>query len=230
MGTIPSAHGGYLRLAIPMKKTIRTNNPGLCFLIAFWSKYCTLQDWHIEWARTHVKVQSELKKDQYLYLQGEAQKNVYFATKGMLARTDYHPDTGKQRILSVALPGMALMTTDHLYSHTPSKGDIVVLRSRSRIVEIPYRAIREFKEKEPHIDTLIDVLGNKKRKQMMALRRIMFEPDAFKRYLQFEKDMPQLTEILTQIEQAQLLSIGRNTVQRAQYFLLTGQRPKTKPH
>lgn len=211
-----------------MKKTIRTNNPGLRFLIDFWSKYCPLEPWHTEWTRTRVKVQGELKKNHCLYLQGEAQKNVYLVTKGMLARADYDPDTGKRRILSVALPGMALMTTSHLYSGTPSVGDIVVLRPNSRVVEIPYRSILEFKEKEPHIDTLINVLGNKKRKQMMALRITTHGTKPFESYLRFIDELPELHETLTQKETAQLLGISKTTIQSAHYYHITGKHRKKK--
>ena len=212
----------YLRQDMP---PIRTNNPGLRFLLQYWQRHCTLEPWHTDWARMHIRVPDSLRKGQTLYTHGEKQKNVYLVARGLLARVRYD-DRGRRQILSVALPGMALMTTDHLYSRTPSKGDIVVLRSNSTIIEIPYRAVLEFKEHEPQLNTLMDILTNKKKKQMTAVSRIMHEADPFTRYQLFAHDMPDLQSTLTQIEQADLLGIGKNTVQRAQYHLLTGKRPR----
>ena len=205
---------------------LRNNNPGLRFLLAYWQRYCVLEDWHISWAKRHIHIVAGLHKGDTLYLEGEKQKHVYLVARGLLARVRHDEDTDKRQILSVALPGMALMTTSHLYSNTPSAGNIVTLRTDSIVVQIPYRAIREFKEQEPQLNTLIAVLTNKKKKQLTALSGMMHEPDSFARYLLFAKDMPEVQEVLTQVEQAALLGIARKTVQRAQYYLLTGKRPE----
>src|SRR5690606_22014299 len=125
-----------------------------------------------------------------------------------------YDDRGRRQILSVALPGMALLTTDHLYSRTPSKGDIVVLRSNSTIIEIPYRAIKDFKEREPHIDTLIDVLGNKKRKQLARLRSVTHGHKPYLCYRHFVTQMPELFQTLKHAEVADLLGISLSTVLR----------------
>lgn len=204
--------------------TIRTNNPGLRFLISYWSKYCTLEPWHTDWARRHIRIPDSLRKGDVLYLDGDRQKNVYLVARGLLARVQYHD--GKRQILSIALPGMALMTTDHLYSRTPSKGDIVVLRPHTIVIEIPYRAIRDFKDREPAIDTLIDVLGNKKRKQMATLRSATLGIKPFESYLRFVNELPELHHALTQTEAAQLLGISKTTLQSAHYFLVTGKHRK----
>ncbi|NGF56526.1 Crp/Fnr family transcriptional regulator [Parapusillimonas sp. SGNA-6] len=197
----------------PAMSTLRANNPGLCFLISYWSRYCTLEPWHTDWAKQHIRVPDSLRKGQALYLEGERQKNVYLVARGLLARVRYN-DKGKRQILSVALPGMALMTTDHLYSRTPSKGDIVVLRSNSIIIEIPYRAIKDFKEREPHIDTLIDVLGNKKRKQLARLRSVTHGHKPYLCYQHFITQMPDLFQTLKHAEVADLLGISLSTVLR----------------
>lgn len=182
----------------------------------------------MEWARQHVEVLSQVKKDTALYLAGERQKNVYLVAKGMLGRIEISPDTGKRKILSVALPGMAMLTTPHLYSNTPSKGDITALRSGSTILRIPYAAIRDFKEKDPRIDTLIDVLVSKKIKQLSDLRIVTLSDTSFSRYEAFAKQMPYLKTKLTQQEQADLLGISRYTVQEVQHFLATGRKRKRK--
>ncbi len=204
---------------------LRANNPGLRFLLQYWQRHCTLEPWHTDWAKQHIRVRDRLRKGQALYLEGDRQQHVYLVARGLLARVRYD-DSEKRQILSIALPGMALMTTDHLYSRTLSMGDILVLRPASLVIQIPYRAILEFREYEPRLNTLISILTNKKKKQMTALSRIMHEPDPFTRYLSFAQGMPDIQAVLTQIEQAELLGIARKTVQRAQYYLLTGKRSK----
>lgn len=192
---------------------IRTNNPGLCFLLQYWQRHCTLEPWHTDWARRHIRVPDSLRKGQPLYTHGEKQKNVYLVARGLLARVRYD-DRGKRQILSIALPGMALMTTDHLYSGTPSDGDIVALRSSSLVVQIPYPAIVAFKEQEPQLNTLLSILTNKKKKQMTALSRILRESNLATRYLLFAKEMPELHRILTHDERAEIIGISLSSAQR----------------
>jgi CRP-like cAMP-binding protein len=195
-----------------MKKNIRKNNRGLRFLLQYWQRYCTLEDWHTDWAKRHIHVLSKRKGD-ILYYDGEKQKRVYLVAKGLLARVRYD-DSGKRQILSVALPGMALMTTEHLYSDTPSVGDIIVLRPDTLIIQIPYNAVLAFKEQEPQLNTLIAVLTNKNKKQMSALSRIMHEREPFRRYLLFANDMSQIHRNLTHTETAEILGISLSSSQR----------------
>lgn len=204
---------------------IRHNNPSLGYLIDFWSKYCVLEKWHVEWARMHLHIPSGLRKDEVLYAEGEHQSNVYLVTKGLLARIQVDTATDKRKIFSIALPGMALMTTDHLYSATPSIGDITVLRSNSLVIKIPYQAIKAFKENEQHIDTLIDVLGNRKRKQIMVLRRVTHGLKPFESYLHFADEIPELHRILTNQECADLLGISIATVKRANKTWINAKTP-----
>lgn len=210
---------------------LRKNNPGLRFLIDLWSRHCPLEPWHVEWARSHVQV-SALSRGDELYLEGERQQQVYLVTQGMLGRVLYRlpPEDDdrpmKRHILSVALPGMALMTTHHLYTDSPSRGDIVSLRSHTRVIQIPYRSILDFKEQEPHIDTLIDILSNKKRKQLSKLREISAGVPPFERYLHFAEEMPELHEVLTQKEIAELLGISKTTIQSAHHYRITGKHRK----
>lgn len=211
---------------IKMARYLRSNNPGLRFLIDYWQKYCTLDDWHINWARRYLTVMPRLRKGDQLYRTGEPQQYVYFVVRGMLGRTQDLPDSDKRQLLSIALPGMALMTTAHLYSPTPSQGDITVLHPQTIVIQMPYRVIKDFKTQEPQLNTLISVLANKKTKQMSALSWIMHEQDPVARYLLFARHMSDLETVLTQQEQAELLGISKNTVQRAQYLLVKGKLPR----
>ena len=204
---------------------LRMNNPGLRFFLHYWQKYCTLEDWHISWATQHLVVHTSLRKGTVLYHDGDKQTNVYLVAKGAIARVAYH-ENDTRRIRSVALPGMALMTTGHLHSRTASKGDIIVLHAQTMVLEIPYRPIIEVSQYEMQAKILQSVLTTKKTKQATRLSRVLQENDPIKRYMLFNEELPELRNVLTQVEQAQLLSISRVTVQRAQYFLLTGRTPR----
>lgn len=203
---------------------IRKNNRGLRLLLALWSKHVPLTAWHEAWASANVRIRRGFRRQDVLYEEGQRQKNIYLAIEGLLARVSFDPSNGRRQILSVALPGMALMTTDHLYSSTPSKSDICILRSNTIVVQIPYAAIKNFYEQEPNLSTLINVIGNKKKKQLAALRRISLDPHPVSACTQFLRDMPELHQVLTQQEIADLLGISRSSVQEAEYLHATGKR------
>lgn len=208
-----------------MSDPIRNDNPGLLFLLRLWQKHCRLEDWHIAWAKQHILVLNKLQKEQTLLLAGEKAKNVYLVMQGMLARVDYKGKDSKRRILDLALPGMAFITTPHLYNPKPSTGDIIVLRSKTTVIKISYKSILALKEQEPQTNTIIHLLGTKRDKLREAVLQVLREGNSLSRYLLFAESMPELQRLLTQAEQAQLLNISRNTVQRGQYFLLTGKLP-----
>lgn len=203
-----------------MKKKIRINNPGLQFLIQYWQRYCTLDDWHVDWARNNILVRNKLRKGDPLYLEGEKQRNVYLVARGLLARVMYDEERENRKILSIATPGMALMTTSHLFSRTPSKGDIEVLRPNSLIIEIPYKAIRDFNEQETQLNTLISVLSNKKKNLIIKLLHAKHKSKPFEVYLDYTTHIPELQKILTNQESAQLLGISIDTVYRAKRIML----------
>lgn len=203
-----------------MKKKIRINNPGLRFLANYWEKYCTLSDWHEEWARNNITVHSKIQRNATLCYEGDKQRNVYLVARGLLARVMYNEERENRKIHSIATPGMALMTTSHLFSLTPSKGDIEILRSNTLIIEIPYRAIREFNEQEPQLNTLISVLSNKKKNLIIKLLHAKHKRKPFEVYLDYATYIPELQKILTNQESAQLLGISIDTVYRAKRMLL----------
>lgn len=197
-----------------MKRSIRKNNPAFHFLLQFWQKHCRLEKGHVDWAKQHIYILDKVRKEETLYLDGDKQKNVYFVARGLLARVHDDTETGKRQLWSIALPGMALMTTKHLYSHTPSSGDIIVLRPGTLVIQIPYWAILEFKEQEPQLNTLIGILTNKKYKQMTALSIILRETDLYTRYVAFADDMPELHRVLTHGETAEITGISLSSAQR----------------
>lgn len=198
---------------------LRNNNPGIRFLIQLWSKYGELEDFHLEWAKKHIRCLTELKKNYLLYYEGEHKKEIYIVIKGLIGRVIENSDTGKRQILSVGTSGMGLMTTNHLYSSTPGKGDIIVLRPGTKIIQLSYRSILELREMDRNADILINVLTNKKKKQMSALRRISLEETAFEKCLLFAEELPQLYQMLSQQEIADILNISRRTVQMASAHL-----------
>ena len=65
----------------------------------------------------------KIKKGELLYYEGDNSKIVYLVNKGAIGRVTQDNLSGKRQIMTVALNGMALMTTNHLYSDTPSKGN-----------------------------------------------------------------------------------------------------------
>lgn len=203
---------------------IRKNNPGLIYLIQFWQQYYRLDDWHVSWAKQSIQVKNKLNKGTTLFYGGQSEKTVYLVARGMLAMVSYDED-GNRSIHRVAMPGMAVTTTQHLHSKTPIETDIVVLKPNTLIIEISYKHILQFKEQEPGLNTLVNVLISKKKKQISKLLYIMREPDSFARYLLFAQELPLIASELTQVEQAELLNISRSTVQRAQHYLLKGKRP-----
>lgn len=199
----------------------RSPKAGLKLLFDFWGKYHAIDSFHHQWAKDNLKVKI-VKRGEQLRPTDRPLEMTYFVATGLLGRIEENPDSGKRKIMSLAIPNMALMTTNHLYTHNLSPGNIVALRS-GIIITIPHPVLRQFQEQEKSIDTLIDVLSNKKKRQLALLRRATLGYSPFERYLNFAKLLPEIKAVTTQIEQADLLGISRHTVQEAQYFLTTGK-------
>ncbi|WON96111.1 hypothetical protein [Sphingobacterium sp. UGAL515B_05] len=199
------------------------HNPkaGFKLLFDFWGKYHAIDHFHYQWVKDNLKVKI-VKRGEQLSSADRHSEMTFFVAKGLLARVEENTETGKRRIMSLAIPNMALMTTNHLYTHHLHSGRIVALRS-GIIIAIPHSVLRQFQEQEKSIDTLIDILGNKKKRQLVLLRQATLGYSPFERYLNFARLLPEIKAATTQIEQADLLGISRHTVQQAQYFLLTGK-------
>lgn len=197
----------------------RKNNPSYQYMVRFWSKYCELEDIHLQWLKKHADIRSNLKRGQVLHFDGDPQKIVFIVTKGLVGRVTESEKTGKRKIISVGIPGMALMTTKHLYSSSPSIGSLIVLRSGTEIVSFKYRSILEFRIIERNTDILIGVFTNKKKEQLNAFRRIALEESAFDKCLLFTKEFPLFFQILSHQEIADILSISKRTVQAVSSYL-----------
>ncbi|MDR2272764.1 MAG: hypothetical protein LBF27_17780 [Sphingobacterium sp.] len=198
---------------------IRENNPAYQFLIRFWSKHCELEESHRAWIKKHIQVYSGVKTGHMLYYEGFLDKKIFFATKGLIGRVIENEETGRRQLINVALPGMALMSTAHFYSDTPSLGDIVVLRPDTDVVILSYHALLNYRQAERIVDTLIGMLVHKKKKQLACLLRISRTSSAFERCLRFTNELPELYHILYQREVADLLDISRTTVQSVSRYL-----------
>lgn len=186
-------------------------------LFDFWTKYWALEPFHINWVQQHL-THINVPKHHELYWENDGQQYVYFVSSGKIARVALSEDN-KRNILSIATPCMALMTTTHLHSFTPSVGMIVAL-CRSEVIRIPYAALKEFEHQEPSIALFNQVLSNKKKRQLIQLRNISYTTQPLERYFLFDKKMPKIRNATTQQEQADLLGISKSSVQKAQKILL----------
>lgn len=193
---------------------IRNNNLTFLTLLAFWKKHCALEMHHIEWIKENIEIIKPLSKGDIIYLEGQVQKYVYFVSRGAIARIIYDSNY-KMHILSIALPEMALMSTAHLFSSTPSAGNIIALHSNTRIIKIPYKALKNVQQDLPEVSTLISILSNKKKKQLAQLRILSSISSTMDRYLYFAENMKNLKTSLTHKEAAQLLGISLNSIYRA---------------
>jgi len=197
----------------------RNNNPVFQFLINLWSKHCPLEDFHVQWAKKHIHIHQNLKKGDQLYWPDDYDKRVLIVTKGLIGRIKENQKSGKRKIITLGTPGMAMMTTKHLFSNTPSAGEIIVLRTGTDIASIKYHHIYQLREMEKNVNTLINIFTNKKKEQLSILRRVDLEETGFDACLQFTKEFPQLFLLLTRQEIADLLSISLRTVQDVVSYL-----------
>jgi len=198
------------------------SSKGFELFFAFWRRYHPLDNFHYQWVKDHLKI-LVVKRGEVLEPQGHASEISYFVAKGILARADDDPNTGKRKIMSLALPNMALMTTVHLHSHSIRPGNIIALRP-GIIIALPHSVLRRFQEYEKSVDTLVDVFCNKEKRQLILLQQLLRECSSFERYLNFIQLMPEIRAVTSQTEQAALLDISRNTIQRATYFLATRKK------
>lgn len=197
-------------------------NKGLKLFFAFWRKYHELDNFHYQWAKDHLKV-LVVKRGEVLEPPGHTSEVSYFVATGLLARAEDDPATGKRKITSLAPPNMGLMSTVHLHSHSIRPGAIVALR-QGIVIALPHQVLRHFQEYEKSVDTLVDVFCNKEKRQLILLQQLLREYSSFERYLSFSQLMPEIRAVTSQLEQAALLDISRNTIQRATYYLATQKK------
>lgn len=195
-----------------MKNQAKIYSIAINFLIDYWGRYSNLDDWHMEWIQQYVRVRV-LKKGELLYIEGESQSRVFIVMEGLLFRNILRKDN-KCRIMSVLVEGMATITSKHLFSATPSIGDIVTARSRNVIIEIPNRPLLALLGQSEAVNTLINVFSNKEKHQSNLLLLVMLESDFYKRYLLFARLLPELHQILMHQEVADLLGFSLSSVKR----------------
>jgi CRP-like cAMP-binding protein len=215
---------------------LRTNTNAFKFLIEFWTKHCELTKAHKDWALRHIHI-LQLKRGHRCYLEGDMHKTIYLVTSGALARVHITEAASakdseegnknvagqkkknavkknKRRISSIATPGMALMTTRHLFSNTPSKGEIVALHANTVILAIPYNAVRPFVAVDPCVTILNNMVLHKKKKQLGDLIYVLQSGEGTQRLETFREEMRELYDILSYQECADFIGISVPTVKR----------------
>lgn len=202
-----------------MKPIHPNNNPFRDFL-QFWERYCTLEDYHAKWASSHMELMP-VKRHQVLYDESLSHKDFFVVCRGMLANVDTAP--GKRRILNIAIRNMSLATTSHLFSNSYAAGQIVALRS-GYVLRVPYRYLLETLPQDPCIQTLVSVFNNKQQRLLQLVRRSCLSNSPRERFRQFSILLPEILAQTTQREQAELLGISRDTVQKTGKELLFATR------
>lgn len=181
---------------------------------AYWKKvYAGVEDFHKRWLADSSEI-ILMKKGQILSEAPHMQSSLYIVLSGILAKERYFPDQDQRLLLTVALPHMGFFTTMHFFSKSPALGDIVCLRS-GLVLKIPYKAIHPYHNQEKAIESLINLLVNKKKYQLDHLRVMDSMRLATDRYFYFADHLPQLCHVLSQTEQARLLQISARSIRRA---------------
>lgn len=180
----------------------------------YWQKiYPALDDFHKDWLIENGEI-IQMTRGQIISEAPHMQSTLYIVLAGMLAKERYCPDRDEQLIMTVALPHMGFFTTMHFFSKSSALGDIVCLRP-GLVLKIPYKVIARYRNQEKAIDTLIDLLVNKKKYQLDHLRVMDSIPNIMERYFFFSDHLPLLQASLRLKEQARLLHISESSVHRA---------------
>lgn len=194
--------------------------------LAHWNRISPLAPQHEQWARRSARY-GKYRRGECVYDSGWGEKKVFYVCSGLVCRITYVYDLRTKRerraILSVGLPGMALMSTDHLHSDTQAAGELIALRP-SEVLTFRYGDMLRAKEEDPATNKFVAALVNKKKRQLARLRQACAIPDPQSRYIRFTETLPELRAILSQTEQQDLLGISRSSVQRASYSILKGKK------
>lgn len=194
--------------------TYYSGNDSLVTFYSYWEKlYPDLEDFHKRWLLKNGEI-IPMKRGQILSEMPHMQSALYIVLVGILAKERYCPDRDQRLIMTVALPHVGFFTTMHFFSRSPALGDIVCLKS-GLVLKIPYKAIAPYRNQEKAIDTLIDLIVNKKKYQLDHLRVMDSLLISTDRYFYFADHLPQLCHALTQTQQARLLHMSVRTIRRA---------------
>ncbi len=187
-------------------------------LMEFWAKHCHLEDYHLQWAMESFEILN-LKRGEYLFHEGSNLKITGLVVNGLLAREKEGSWKGRRRLVLIAGQYQSISTTIHPYSTTCIMGDIVALR-KSLILVIGNKKIRQGLEQDPNTACLVNILSNNNSRALAKMLTVKESTSPSERYLLFDRLFPELRKLTTQREQADLLGISRDTVQKMQRFLL----------
>jgi len=194
--------------------TYYSEKEALLTFYTYWEKFHPgLEDFHKSWLLKNGEI-IPMTRGQILSETPHMQSTLYIVLAGILVKERYCPDRDERLIMTVALPHMGFFTTMHFFSRSPALGDIVCLKS-GLVLKIPYKAISPYRNQEKAIETLVDLIINKKKSQLDHLRVLSTLPNITNRYFYFADHLPSLYTTLTQSEQARLLLISERSIQRA---------------
>lgn len=194
--------------------TYHSEKEALLAFYAYWEKlHPGLEDFHQRWLLKNGEI-IPMTKGQIVSAVPHGQQALYIVLAGLLAKERYCTDRREKLIMTLAVPHMGFFTTMHFFSKSPALGDIVCLRS-GFVLKIPYKAIRPHRDQEKAIETLVNLIINKKKSQLDHLRVLSTLPNITSRYFYFADHLSPLYAMLNQSEQARLLLISERSIQRA---------------
>lgn len=199
--------------------TYYTEKEALQSFYSYWKKrHPSLEDFHKNWLEQNAQI-LRVKKGQVLYKSDDQQKNLYIVLRGLLVKERCTASTNQKLILTVALPNMGFFTTMHYYSQSPALGDIVAIRP-GMILQIPYKKIKPYRTNDKGIDTLLQLLMNKKKYQLDHLRAMDGITLTIDRLFYLVDYLPGLYRELAQKELARLLHVSESSIYRAKKKLV----------
>ncbi len=194
--------------------TYYSEKDALLALYNYWEKlHPGLEDFHKRWLQKNGEI-IPMTRGQILSETPHMQSALFIVLVGLLAKERYCPDRDERLIMTVALPHMGFFTTMHFFSRSPALGDIVCLKP-GLVLKIPYNAIGPHRNQEKAIDTLIDLLVNKKKYQLDHLRVMDSLLISTDRYFYFADHLSELYHALSQSQQARLLKMSVRSIRRA---------------
>lgn len=164
--------------------TYYSEKDALLAFYTYWAKlHPGLEDFHKRWLTSHAKIVA-MRRGQIVSAVPHGQQTLYIVLAGILAKERYCTERREKLIMTVALPHMGFFTTMHFFSKNPALGDIVCLRSGFAL-KIPYKAILPHRDQEKAIETLVDLIINKKKSQLDHLRVLSTLPNITSQYFYF---------------------------------------------
>ncbi|MEN5379077.1 Crp/Fnr family transcriptional regulator [Sphingobacterium kitahiroshimense] len=201
-----------------------TEKEALQDFYSYWEKiYPPLEDFHRNWLEKNAQIM-RVKKGQVLYHSDDQQENLYIVLRGILIKERDITDSNRKQILTVALPNLGFFTTMHYYSQSPALGDIIAIRP-GIVLKIPYKKIKLDVDRDKGIDTLLQLLMNKKKYQLDHLRVMDALSLATNRLFYLADNLPDIYHNLTQRELSRLILASESSVYRAKKILVR-RKPK----